>query len=108
MGGVPRTFKEIVAVSTVSKKEIGRCFKLILKAHDTNVEIITTGDFMNRFCGTLGLARDIQRAATTIAKRAVDLDLVPGRSPFQLLLQPFTWLHRLRVTRNLNGKFPIL
>merc|ERR1712155_97572 len=79
--GVPRTFKEIVAVSTVSKKEIGRCFKLILKAHDTNVEIITTGDFMNRFCGTLGLARDIQRAATTIAKRAVDLDLVPGRSP---------------------------
>jgi len=82
--GVPRTFKEIVAVSTVSKKEIGRCFKLILKAHDTNVEIITTGDFMNRFCGTLGLARDIQRAATTIAKRAVDLDLVPGRSPISV------------------------
>merc|ERR1712083_1296667 len=82
--GVPRTFKEIVAVSTVSKKEIGRCFKLILKAHDTNVEIITTGDFMNRSCGTLGLARDIQRAATTIAKRAVDLDLVPGRSPISV------------------------
>merc|ERR1712210_322694 len=53
-------------------------------AHDTNVEIITTGDFMNRFCGTLGLARDIQRAATTIAKRAVDLDLVPGRSPISV------------------------
>jgi transcription initiation factor TFIIB len=82
--GVPRTFKEIVAVSTVSKKEIGRCFKLILKAHDTNVEIITTGDFMNRFCGTLGLSRDIQRAATGIAKKAVDLDLVPGRSPISV------------------------
>ena len=48
------------------------------------MEIITTGDFMNRFCGTLGLARDIQRAATTIAKRAVDLDLVPGRSPISV------------------------
>jgi len=48
------------------------------------VEIITTGDFMNRFCGTLSLARDIQRAATTIAKRAVDLDLVPGRSPISV------------------------
>ena len=80
--GVPRTFKEIVAVSTVSKKEIGRCFKLILKvcvvnhckgfrgcqfhgyvnkeqfqAHDTSVELITTGDFMSRFCGMLALAR---------------------------------------------------
>ena len=70
-----RTFKEIVAVSTVSKKEIGRCFKLILKAHDTSVELITTGDFMSRFCGTLSLARHVQRAATTIAKRAVDLDI---------------------------------
>merc|ERR1711994_1090127 len=82
--GVPRTFKEIVAVSTVSKKEIGRCFKLILKSHDTNVEIIQTGDFMNRFGGNLGLDRDIQRAATVIAKRAVDLDLVPGKSPISV------------------------
>jgi len=82
--GVPRTFKEIVAVSTVSKKEIGRCFKLILKAHDTNVEIITTGDFMHRFCGTLSLCKEVQKAATCIAKKAVDLDIVPGRSPISV------------------------
>ena len=56
----------LATVATVSKKEIGRCFKLILKSHDTNVEIIQTGDFMNRFCGNLGLDRDIQRAATVI------------------------------------------
>ena len=82
--GVPRTFKEIVAVSTVSKKEIGRCFKLILKAHDTSVDLITTGDFMSRFCGTLSLSRDVQKAATCIAKKAVDLDIVPGRSPISV------------------------
>jgi len=82
--GVPRTFKEIVAVSTVSKKEIGRCFKLILKAHDTSVELITTGDFMSRFCCTLNLPRDVQKAATHIAKKAVDLDIVPGRSPISV------------------------
>eukprot|EP00092_Neocalanus_flemingeri_P011485 GFUD01012379.1.p1 GENE.GFUD01012379.1~~GFUD01012379.1.p1 ORF type:complete len:311 (-),score=74.33 GFUD01012379.1:156-1088(-) len=82
--GVPRTFKEIVAVSTISKKEIGRCFKLILKAHDTSVDLITTGDFMSRFCGTLSLARDVQKAATCIAKKAVDLDIVPGRSPISV------------------------
>merc|ERR1719219_689724 len=82
--GVPRTFKEIVAVSTVSKKEIGRCFKLILKAHDTSVDLITTGDFMARFCGTLDLAREVQKAATHIAKSSVDFDLVPGRSPISV------------------------
>ena len=52
--GVPRTFKEICAVSKISKKEIGRCFKLILKALETSVDIITTADFMSRFCTNLG------------------------------------------------------
>jgi transcription initiation factor TFIIB len=42
--GVPRTFKEICAISRVSKKEIGRCFKLILRAVETSVELVTTGD----------------------------------------------------------------
>jgi len=82
--GVPRTFKEIVAVNTVSKKEIARCFKLILKVHNTNVDVIQTEDFMNRFCGTLGLQREVQKAATHIAKQSVDLDIVPGRSPISV------------------------
>ncbi|XP_052790658.1 transcription initiation factor IIB-like isoform X2 [Mya arenaria] len=79
--GVPRTFKEICAVSKVSKKEIGRVFKLILKALETNVDLITTGDFMARFCSNLTLSSKIQKAATCIARKAVDLYLVPGRSP---------------------------
>ena len=59
-------------------------FQLILEAHDIKVEIITAGDYMNRFCSTLSLTRDIQRAATIIAKRAEDLDLVLGRSPISV------------------------
>ena len=39
---------------------------------------------MSRFCGNLGLNHDVQKAATTIAKRAVDLDLVLGRSPISI------------------------
>ena len=37
---------EICAVSRHSKKEIGRCFKLILKSLGTQVDTVTTGDFM--------------------------------------------------------------
>lgn len=40
------TGAEICAVSRVSKKEIGRVFKLIVKTLETNVELITTDDFM--------------------------------------------------------------
>ncbi|TNN69842.1 Transcription initiation factor IIB [Liparis tanakae] len=82
--GVPRTFKEICAVSRISKKEIGRCFKLILKALETSVDLITTGDFMSRFCSNLGLPKQVQMAATYIARKAVELDLVPGRSPISV------------------------
>ena len=82
--GVPRTFKEICAVSKVMKREIGRCFKLILKALETNVDLITSGDFMSRFCANLGLSSAVQRASTLIAKRAVELDIVPGRSPISV------------------------
>ncbi|KAM4641362.1 transcription initiation factor IIB-like [Discoglossus pictus] len=77
--GVPRTFKEICAVSRISKKEISRCLKLILKA---NVDLTTTGDFMSRFCSNLGLTKQVQMAATCISCKAVELDLFPGRNPF--------------------------
>lgn len=82
--GVPRTFKEICAVSKISKKEIGRVFKLILKTLETNVEVITTGDFMSRFCSNLSLPLYVQKAATHIARKAVEFDLVPGRSPISV------------------------
>ncbi|KRX44636.1 Patched domain-containing protein 3, partial [Trichinella murrelli] len=57
--GVPRTFKEICAVSKLSKKE-------------------------SRFCGNLNLPQYVQTAATHIARAAVENDLVSGRSPVSI------------------------
>lgn len=82
--GVPRTFKEICAISRISKKEIGRSFKLIVKNLETSVDLITSGDFMSRFCSNLELPNSIQKAATFIARKAVDIDLVAGRSPISV------------------------
>ena len=56
---VPRTFKEICAVSTVSKKEIGRAYKQISRVV---VERVTPDDLVNRFCSKLGLTRQVRRA----------------------------------------------
>ncbi|EYC22378.1 hypothetical protein Y032_0017g3314 [Ancylostoma ceylanicum] len=39
---------------------------------------------MSRFCGNLSLPNSIQAAATRIAKRAVEMDLVAGRSPISI------------------------
>lgn len=48
------------------------------------MDLITTGDFMSRFCSNLGLPKQVQMAATFIARKAVELDLVPGRSPISV------------------------
>ena len=45
---VPRSFKEICAVSKHPKKEIGRCFKLIQQHIKTPVTPASTTDFMVR------------------------------------------------------------
>lgn len=108
--GVPRTFKEICAVSKISKKEIGRCFKLILKALETSVDLITTGDFMSRFCSNLGLPNMVQRAATHIARKAVEIDIVPGRSPISVAAAAIYMASQVRETlqRGLRITFPQL
>jgi transcription initiation factor TFIIB len=55
-------FLEICAVSKISKKEIGRVFKLILKTLETNVEVITTGDFMVTTWPILPLLKVLQNS----------------------------------------------
>lgn len=74
-------YAEVCAVSKVSKKEIGKVFKKILKILETNVQSVTVEDFMSRFCGNLNLNIAVQRVANVVARRALNLNLVAGRSP---------------------------
>ncbi|XP_035908658.1 transcription initiation factor IIB-like [Anopheles stephensi] len=82
--GVARSFKELCAVSSVSKKEIGRCFKLIVKTLATSLDLITSDDFMSRFCTNLRLPMVVQQSATHIAQTAYQLDIVSGLSPISV------------------------
>ncbi|ODM87419.1 Transcription initiation factor IIB [Orchesella cincta] len=81
--GVPRTFKEVSAVSQTSKKEIGRVFKLI-QAHSISPWRLLNGDVMSRFCSHLGLPNSVMKAAAAIAKTAEELGIVTGRSPLSV------------------------
>eukprot|EP01027_Heterolobosea_sp_BB2_P008202 GEZU01012164.1.p1 GENE.GEZU01012164.1~~GEZU01012164.1.p1 ORF type:complete len:342 (+),score=110.97 GEZU01012164.1:500-1525(+) len=90
--GVPRTIKEICALSKASKKEIGRYYKNILEiwkkknqevpiANQDVVKTISTEDFMARFCSRLGLPQEIKNASDQVATKANELYIVPGKSP---------------------------
>lgn len=81
---VPRTMKEICAVSNHSKTEIGRSLKKVLAALDISLEPITVEDFMPRFCSKLSLPNAMKKTATCIARSTLELDLVPGRCPISV------------------------
>ncbi len=68
-------------MSRVSKKDIGKVFKKILKILETNVASVSVEDFMSRFCANLHLDITVQQVANTVARRALNLNLVSGRSP---------------------------
>ena len=82
--GAPRSCKEIVATCNVSKVKISRCFQQILKEFDIKTEMITTDDFMQRFCRNLDLTNMLAKVALHVAKTATDMDIAPGRSPISI------------------------
>ncbi|RWS20341.1 transcription initiation factor IIB-like isoform X1 [Leptotrombidium deliense] len=82
--GAFRTFKEICAVSNVSKCRIARSFFMLNEVLETSINSITTGDFMSRFCSNLNLSSSVQRAATHIAEKAEELDILAGKSPISV------------------------
>ncbi|VVT58252.1 uncharacterized protein SAPINGB_P006113 [Magnusiomyces paraingens] len=92
--GVARTFREMCALTSVPKKEIGRTFKIMEKlllelgikpSHMSSEEYqplqTTAEDLMRRFCSHLGLSSQITRAAEHIARRTKEEGTLAGRSP---------------------------
>ncbi|XP_052864407.1 transcription initiation factor IIB-like [Anopheles cruzii] len=80
----PRTFKEICAVSSISRKELGNCFLRIVKVNQMSIGRITTNDFIPRFCAKLGLPSKVHRWASHIARKATEIGLVAGRNPISV------------------------
>lgn len=97
---VPRTFKEIWALTSVPKKEIGKVFKLMSKeiqaknaANPNAYSLIqdseqttqtSAEDLIRRFCSNLGLNNELTNASEYIARRCKVLGVLAGRSPITI------------------------
>lgn len=79
---VPRTFKEICVWTGVPKKELGRAFKALSKHVDgVQPKTMSSEDLMSRFCSSLGLPIDVQKAAVDLTKIAKENGALAGKSP---------------------------
>ena len=82
---VPRSFKEICRISPSTKKEIGRCFKHLIRAlpqfsqSGNPTTSHSPGTFISRYCSNLSLPSTIQKLAVHIANSIERLDIARGR-----------------------------
>jgi len=98
---VPRTLNEISNLTRVSKKEIGRCYKLLknilytqeVNTDDININEIIEADsiftkidsYIERFGTQLDLPASIRKNARTVAIKANTAGTLGGKSPITLV-----------------------
>lgn len=81
---VPRTLDEIAQNTRVNKKELGRCYRLILRELNILIPIVSPVDFISRFSEELELTGKTQQCAIDILNRAKKLGITAGKDPIGL------------------------
>ncbi|MEM2926720.1 MAG: transcription initiation factor IIB [Candidatus Bathyarchaeia archaeon] len=79
--GIARTLDEISRVSLLSKKEIGRSYRFMVKELGEFVPPITPLHYVSRFSNQLGIQGKTERLAAHIIKIATERGLTSGRGP---------------------------
>eukprot|EP00835_Amoeboradix_gromovi_P005623 NODE_547_length_6851_cov_0.322867.p2 type:complete len:383 gc:universal NODE_547_length_6851_cov_0.322867:5001-3853(-) len=88
--GVNRSFKEISHSCRVSKKELGRVFKLVDKPladsmpEVTGVQGVAAEQLLSRYCSQLTLSQKIENMAIFIATKAREVLSLSSRSPLSV------------------------
>lgn len=78
---VPRTLDEIARHSRVNRKELGRCYRLILRELEIIIPMASPVDFIPRFGTELILSGSTQRKAAEIVTLARVKGITAGKDP---------------------------
>lgn len=82
--GVTRTFKEICELAKVSKREIGRIYKVLAPLLEAPAQQISLESYVVRFSSALGLPQEIKRATPIVIKRVISMGVLAGKSPVSI------------------------
>ncbi|MEM0003961.1 MAG: transcription initiation factor IIB [Desulfurococcaceae archaeon] len=81
---LPRTLDEIEEYSRVSRKEIARCYRLLLRELSIKVTTSEPADFVPRIAHALGLSGAVVRTAIEILNKARETGVLGGKDPIGL------------------------
>ncbi|RLG81031.1 MAG: transcription initiation factor IIB [Thermoprotei archaeon] len=78
---VPRTLDEIAKYTRSARKDIARCYRLLLKELDIRVKTSDPIDFIPRIAHTLGLTGGVMKRAAEILNIARERGVTAGKDP---------------------------
>src|SRR5713101_6166175 len=80
----PRTLKDLAVVSNVKKKDIARCYRLLLKEMDIRMPVVDPTKCVSRIASRASLSERTKRRALEILKKAEEARISAGKDPMGL------------------------
>ncbi len=78
---IPRTLDEVAENSRINKKQLGQCFRQLVRTIDVAIPISTPIDFISRFSNELELSGKVSGRAIKILETAKKAGITAGKDP---------------------------
>ena len=78
--GIIRNLEEVGNAGRLTKKEIGRIYRFLLRRLDAEVPLFDLHRYVSKFVNHLALSGDTESLALKILDKAIDLKLISGRA----------------------------
>src|SRR5437899_8837189 len=82
--GTPRTLSEVAHQINVKRKDVSRCYRLLLQELDLTMPVLDTIRWMSRIASEAGLSEKVKRHALTILEDANNMEITAGKDPMGL------------------------
>ena len=80
----PRTLKDIANASNIKRKDIARCYRLLLRELGLKMPVVDPIKCVARIASKAGLSEKSKRDASKILKRAEEIKISAGKDPMGL------------------------
>ena len=80
----PRTLKDIGQASNIKRKDIARCYRLLLRELNLKMPVVNPINCISRIASRAGLSEKTKRKATKILQTAEELKISAGKDPMGL------------------------
>ena len=82
--GTPRTLNEVAKRINVKKKDVSRCYRLLLQELDMTMPVLDPIKCMSRIASESGLSEKVKREALKILEQANKKEISAGKDPMGL------------------------